>query len=284
MSQTRYSVVDDETMQWLKDIVTKRLIEELEKLMNEMVNMGMTANHRVVVKTGMQNISKFGAISSNNSWRSGFGALQRALLLRFGNIKNKQFLSDNVKDSSCGLHVIGNVSDFLVNDSHYDVNLEKNEGAHKMFDEISSKGKGFEVYDAYVKESIEVGNKIVDNVVIETAKAEVEVENEVVDDDKVGDDIKVKTSKSVYSKFMVMEVNIFMTYKNISKLRPHNNNGSLVRRITVFHLLEMYVDKGYVEGWEDEDKDLNVFDYDCEVYDVSTKAPLGEKEFFVNKK
>ncbi|GJR60236.1 hypothetical protein Tco_1502398, partial [Tanacetum coccineum] len=46
----------------------------------------------------------------------------------------------------------------------------------------------------------------------------------------------------------------------------------------------MYVDKGYVEGWEDEDKDLNVFDYNYEVYDVSTKALLGEKEFFVNKK
>ncbi|GKE11927.1 hypothetical protein Tco_1415478, partial [Tanacetum coccineum] len=75
------------------------------------------------------------------------------------------------------------------------------QGAHKMFDEMSSKGKGFEVYDAYVKESIEVGNKIVENVVVETAKADVEV----VNDDKVGDDIKVKTSKSVDSKFMVME-------------------------------------------------------------------------------
>ncbi|GJW73762.1 hypothetical protein Tco_0133132 [Tanacetum coccineum] len=36
----------------------------------------------------------------------------------------------------------------------------------------------------------------------------------------------------------------------------------------------MYVGKGYVEGWEDEDKDLNVFDYDCEVYDLSTKPLL----------
>ncbi|GJS18303.1 zinc finger CCCH domain-containing protein 37 isoform X2 [Tanacetum coccineum] len=151
-------------------------------------------------------------------------------------------------------------------------------GAHKMFDEMSSKGKGFEVYDAYVKESIEVGNKIVENVVVETAKADVEV----VNDDKVGDDIKVKTSKSVDSKFMVMEVDRFVTDKNISKITPHNDNGSLVRRIKGFYLLGLYVDKGYVEGWEDEDKDLNVFNYDCQVYDLSSKALLGEKEFFVN--
>ncbi|GKA68137.1 hypothetical protein Tco_0768054, partial [Tanacetum coccineum] len=170
--------------------------------------------------------------------------------LHFREVGDK-FLSDNVKDSSCGLHVIGNVSDFSVNDSHYDVNLEKNEGAHKIFDEMSSKGERFEVYDAYVKESIEVGNRIVENVVVETAQR-----------------WKMR----------------FVTDKNISKITPHNDNGSLVRRIKGFYLLGMYVDKGYVEGWEDEDKDLNVFDYDCELYDLSTKALLGEKEFFVNKK
>ncbi|GKE52575.1 hypothetical protein Tco_1487731, partial [Tanacetum coccineum] len=133
-----------------------------------------------------------------------------------------KFLSDNVKDSSCGLNVIGNVSDFSVNDSHYDVNLEKNEGSHKMFDKMSSKGKGFEVYDVYVKVSIEVGNRIVENVVVETAKADVEVENEVVDDDKVADAIKVKTSKSVDSKFMVMEVDRFVTDKNINQQRSRS--------------------------------------------------------------
>ncbi|GKG30317.1 hypothetical protein Tco_0420215, partial [Tanacetum coccineum] len=40
MSQTRYSVVVDETMQWLKDTIAKRLIEELGKLRNEMLNWG----------------------------------------------------------------------------------------------------------------------------------------------------------------------------------------------------------------------------------------------------
>ncbi|GKB60922.1 hypothetical protein Tco_0917108 [Tanacetum coccineum] len=243
-------------MHWLKDTVTKRLIEELEKLMNEMVNMDNN-----IPDEGKVNFISTHLYDIALKWHKQFLATihrevdwvlyKEALLLRFGNIKNKQFLSDNVKDSSCGLHVIGNVSDFSVNDSHYDVNLEKNEGAHKMFDEMSSKGKGFEVYDAYVKESIEVGNRIVENVVVETAQR-----------------WKMR----------------FVTDKNISKIRPHNNNGSLVRRIKGFHLLGMYVDKGYVEGWEDEDKDLNVFDYDCEVYDLSTKALLGEKEFFVNKK
>nr|GEY40071.1 hypothetical protein [Tanacetum cinerariifolium] len=266
ISKTRYSVVDDETMQWLKDTIAKQLIEELGKLMNEIVNIGMTANHGVVVKTRMQNIPKFGGedvkgwlfqieqffkdnnipdegkvnlISSNNSWRSGLGDLQRGTFAKI---------------------------------CHYDVNLEKNEGAHKMFDEMSTKGKGFEVYDAYVKEWIEVGNRVLESVVVETAKADVEVENVVVDDD-----IKVKTSKSVDSKFRFMKVDRFVTDKNISKLHPHNNNGSLVRTLKGFHLLGMYVDKGYVEGWEDEDKYLNIFDYDCEVYDLSTKALLGEK-------
>ncbi|GKC28133.1 hypothetical protein Tco_1035427, partial [Tanacetum coccineum] len=187
---TRYSVVDDETMQWLKDTIAKRLIEELRKLRNEMVNMGMTANHGVVVKTRMQNIPKFG------------GEDVKGWLFQI-----EQFFEDN--------NIPDEASDFSINDSHYDVNLEKNEGSHKMFDEMSSKGKGFEVYDVYVKVSIEVGNRIVENVVVETAKADVEVENEVVDDDKVGDDIKVKTSKSVDSKFMVMEVNRFVTDKNI---------------------------------------------------------------------
>nr|GFC70472.1 hypothetical protein [Tanacetum cinerariifolium] len=44
------------------------------------------------------------------------------------------------------------------------------------------------------------------------------------------------------------------------------------------------VRKEYIEGWEDEDKYLNVFDYDYEVYYLSRKALLGAKEFFVNKK
>ncbi|GKE55631.1 hypothetical protein Tco_1494816 [Tanacetum coccineum] len=36
--------------------------------------------------------------------------------------------------------------------------------------------------------------------------------------------------------------------------------------------------------WEDEDKDLNLFDYDSDVYSLSTKALAGEKKLFVNKK
>nr|GEU82547.1 hypothetical protein [Tanacetum cinerariifolium] len=97
-----------------------------------------------------------------------------------------------------------------------------------------------------------MGNRIVEDVVVETAKVDVEVGNEVVDDDKMGNDIKVKTSNSVDLEFLVMEVDKFVTDRN--------------RR------------------WEDEDKYLNVFDYDCEVYYLSKKALLGAKEFFVNKK
>nr|GFB69165.1 hypothetical protein [Tanacetum cinerariifolium] len=81
-----------------------------------------------------------------------------------------------------------------------------------------------------------------------------------------------------------MEVDGFVTDRNRSKLRPHKNNGSFVHRIKDFHLFGMYVGIEYIEGWEDEDKDLNVFDYDCEVYYLSRKALLGAKEFFVNKK
>ncbi|GJR56207.1 hypothetical protein Tco_1406728 [Tanacetum coccineum] len=60
--QTRCSFVDDETRQWLKDTIAKRMTKELRKLRNEMVNMAMTANNGVVVKRGMQNIPKFGVI------------------------------------------------------------------------------------------------------------------------------------------------------------------------------------------------------------------------------
>ncbi|GJZ41448.1 hypothetical protein Tco_0588334 [Tanacetum coccineum] len=201
-----------------------------------------------------------------------------------GNHQNNNLLSNNVKDSSCGLHVIGNVDDLVLNDSHCEVDLGKNECAHKMFDQMSRKGEEFEVSDAFVKESTEEENRLVEDVVVETVKEPVEWENEVIDDDKVNDDIKVKTSKGVESEFLVMEVDGFVTDKNRSKLRPHKNNDSFVHRIKGFHLLGMYVDEGYVEGWEDEDKDLNVFDYVSGVYDLSTKALLGEKEFIVNKK
>nr|GEU33582.1 protein transport protein SEC23-like [Tanacetum cinerariifolium] len=176
-----------------------------------------------------------------------------------GNHQNSHLLSNNVKDSSCGLHVIGNVDDLVINDSHCEVDLRKNECAHKMFDQMSRKGEGFKVSDAYVNESIEEENRLVE-------------------------DVTVKTSKSVESEFLVMEVDRFVTNRNRRKLPPHKNNESLVHRIKGFHLLGMYVDEGYVQGWEDEDKDLNVFDYVSEVYDLSTKALLGEKEFVVNKK
>ncbi|GJS38318.1 hypothetical protein Tco_0563361 [Tanacetum coccineum] len=122
MSQTRYSVVVDETMQWLKDTIAKRLIEELGKLRNEMLNWGS-------LEVSMLRVGCFRLSSSMHlydialKWHKQFLAIicgevdwviyKEALLLRFGNIKNKQFLSDNVKDSSC---------------------------AHKMFDEMSSKG------------------------------------------------------------------------------------------------------------------------------------------------
>ncbi|GKA39869.1 hypothetical protein Tco_0732462 [Tanacetum coccineum] len=139
-------------------------------------------------------------------------------------------------------------------------------------------------YDAYMKEMIEVENRIVEDVVVETVKELVEVENEVIDDGKVSDDIKVKNRKSGDSEFLVMEDDGFVSDEYISKLFLHKNNGSMVHRQKGLHLLGRYVDMRYLEGWEDEDKDLNVFGYDCEVYDFYTKALLGEKEFSVTKK
>nr|GEX94667.1 hypothetical protein [Tanacetum cinerariifolium] len=159
---------------------------------------------------------------------------KESILLRFG--QNKEFMSDNVKDSSCGLYVIDKVGDLLVNNNHCEVNLGRSECAHKMFNENSIKeilkqDIIAEYSDVYVRESIEVGKNIVEDVVVETAKVNVEVGNEVVDDDKMGDD----------SEFLVMEVDIFVTDRNRSKLRPHKNNGSFVHRIKDFHLFGMYV-------------------------------------------
>nr|GEZ44586.1 hypothetical protein [Tanacetum cinerariifolium] len=48
--QMRYIVVDDETMEWLKDTIEKRVSKELGKLRNEIVNMGMTDNNGVMVQ------------------------------------------------------------------------------------------------------------------------------------------------------------------------------------------------------------------------------------------
>nr|GEY18495.1 hypothetical protein [Tanacetum cinerariifolium]GEZ29806.1 hypothetical protein [Tanacetum cinerariifolium] len=106
---------------------------------------------------------------------------KESILLRFG--QNKEFMSYNVKDSICGLHVIDKVGDLLVNNNHCEVNLGRSECAHKMFDEKSIKeilkqDIITEYSDAYVRESIEVGKKIVENVVVETAKVDVEVGNE----------------------------------------------------------------------------------------------------------
>ncbi|GJV37414.1 hypothetical protein Tco_1409891 [Tanacetum coccineum] len=173
---------------------------------------------------------------------------KEAILLRFGNIQNKQFFSDNVKDSSCGLHVIDNVRDLSVNDSHYEVNLEKNECAHKMFDEMSIKkilkqDIIVEYSDASMKELIEVENGLVEDVVVETVKESLEVENEVNDDEKVSDDIKVKTSKRVDSEILVIEVDGFMSDEDTSELLPYKNNRSLVHRQNGFYLLEKYSDK-----------------------------------------
>ncbi|GJX83444.1 hypothetical protein Tco_0332925 [Tanacetum coccineum] len=46
----------------------------------------------------------------------------------------------------------------------------------------------------------------------------------------------------------------------------------------VFYLSEKYSDKRYAEGWEDENKVLNVFDYDSNVDNLSTKSLTYEKE------
>nr|GEU95859.1 reverse transcriptase domain-containing protein [Tanacetum cinerariifolium] len=108
------------------------------------------------------------------------------------------------------------------------------------------------------RKMIEVETRIVEDVAVETVKELVDMENEVIDDGKVSDDIEVKNRKSGDSEFLVIGDEGFVS--------------------------DEYVDMRYLEGWEDEDKDLNVFGYDCEVCDFSTKALLGEKEFFVTKK
>ncbi|GJU91774.1 hypothetical protein Tco_1304197 [Tanacetum coccineum] len=60
-SQTRNrGVVDDETMQGLKDIIARIMREELAKLRNEMRNMVMANNNGAVVRKAGQNIPKFG--------------------------------------------------------------------------------------------------------------------------------------------------------------------------------------------------------------------------------
>nr|GEW07812.1 dephospho-CoA kinase [Tanacetum cinerariifolium] len=169
--------VDEETRESLRDTIALLMREELEKLRDEMR------------KCSGEEFFKVNNIPDES--------------------KNKEFMIDNVKDSSCGLHVIDKVGDLLVNNNHCEVNLGRSECAHKMFDEKSI--KEFlkqdiiaEYSDAYVRESIEVGKRIVEYVVVETAKVDVEVGNEVVDDDKMGDD----------SEFLVMEVDRFVTDRN----------------------------------------------------------------------
>ncbi|GJZ52120.1 floral homeotic protein [Tanacetum coccineum] len=225
--QTRYSVVDDETMQGLKEAIVKLMKEELGKLRNQMRTMVMTDNNEAVVQKGVQNIPKFGGedvkgwlvqieqfFEDNNvpdeskvsfisthlyeiawEWHKQFLRIIRgevawviykeALLLRFGN--NKQFLSNDVKDSSCGLHVIDKVGDLLVNNNHCEVNLERSECAHKLFDEmpikeIHKQDTLAEYCDASVKESIEVEQGLGDDVVVESVKELVDGDNGLIDD------------------------------------------------------------------------------------------------------
>nr|GEV74954.1 hypothetical protein [Tanacetum cinerariifolium] len=101
-----------------------------------------------------------------------------------------------------------------------------NDIANEVLDEVSNlgdEGKGFEVSDAYVKESIEVENILVEDVVVETINESVEVENKVSNDDKVSDDMKVTTSKSVNLEFLVMEVDGFVSDKNIRKRKEKSH-------------------------------------------------------------
>ncbi|GJS07331.1 hypothetical protein Tco_0364127 [Tanacetum coccineum] len=95
------------------------------------------------------------------------------------------------------------------------------------------------------------------------------------------DEIKAKNSKSRDSKFLVTKDDGFVSDVDVRKLLLHKQNGSLVHKQKGFHLWGGYVDnQRYVEGWEDEDKDLNVFDYNCDVNDLSIKISFGAKEFF----
>ncbi|PWA62230.1 hypothetical protein CTI12_AA211690 [Artemisia annua] len=69
-----------------------------------------------------------------------------------------------------------------------------------------------------------------------------------------------------------------------SSIKGNKMFSNKVCRQKSVYLLEICHDLRYVEGWEDEDKDLYVFACDSNVHNLSTKVLTCEKEFIVNNK
>nr|GEV62863.1 hypothetical protein [Tanacetum cinerariifolium] len=233
--QMRYGVVDDETIECLKDTIEKRMSEELGKLRNEIVNMGMTDNNGVMVQRGMQSMPKFGAtdikfgvrvkwatdvkvwhnkflsiMDGNVTWMS----YKKAILRRFGKSvdgSSREFSSSkSVGDSSLYSGLVDKLEELLVNGSHF---LEKNTCVYNVFDEMPIKkslkqewvkevsdpidDKRAEYSDE--KEPFEVGSGLVDDVAVEAVTSSAEVENRLVDDvvvDKDGGNVNEHTKFS----------------------------------------------------------------------------------------
>nr|GEY31904.1 phospholipase-like protein [Tanacetum cinerariifolium] len=137
-SQTRYSVVDDETRQGLKDGTARIMREELRKLRNEMRTMVMTDNNGAVVRKGVQNIPKFGG-EDVKGWL----------------IQIEQFFEDNnIPDGSKDDNVLMSCEE----------NVESKEFVANDSSEVIDNGIDKEVIDEIRKDDIEVeGNQSKDS-------------------------------------------------------------------------------------------------------------------------
>nr|GEV87372.1 ARID DNA-binding domain-containing protein [Tanacetum cinerariifolium] len=137
-SQTRYSVVDDETSQGLKDGIARIMREELGKLRNEMRTMVMTDNNGTVVRKGLQNIPKFGA-EDVKGWL----------------VQIEQFFEDNnIPDVSKDDNVLMSCEE----------NVESKEFVANDSSEVIDNGIDTEVLDEVCKDDVEVeGNQSKDS-------------------------------------------------------------------------------------------------------------------------
>nr|GEU43931.1 retrovirus-related Pol polyprotein from transposon TNT 1-94 [Tanacetum cinerariifolium] len=149
-----------------------------------------------------------------------------------------------------------------------------------------------------VKESVRMGfmgNGLVDDVVVEAVTSSVEVENGLLDDVVVNKDGESKECESLKfdeilnvgmeTQTAIETTKFFLNcLPTVTGAKEHKKFPSVGCRQKDANFLDICSSLRNVEGWEDDDKDLNVFDYDCEVYNLSTKTLLGGKGFFVNKK
>nr|GEV05558.1 hypothetical protein [Tanacetum cinerariifolium] len=180
--QTRSSVgVDEETRESLRDTIALLMRKELEKLRDEMrkcsrvthvefprfrgddVKGWLFKSEEFFKVNNIPDESKVKFISTHLydialKWHNQFLGIMRgqvdwvlykeSALLRFG--QNKKFMSDNVKDSSCGLHVIDKVGDLL----EFFVNKKQEEDFDKIKRDIKHES---------VKELVDGSNGLVED-------------------------------------------------------------------------------------------------------------------------